>query len=92
MKYAKHFLVTLLAFLALLVIGMFLSNQPFTASLRTAYYSKPVTIDICNQTIARSRTGTYESQGCSTAVNHDWNYFYASTINNFSGTYIPYMK
>jgi hypothetical protein len=93
MKYARHFIVTLLVFLAILVGVMFLNNQPFTGySKTTNYYSKPVTVDTCNQTIARSWTGTYESQGCFTAINHDWNYYYGSAINNLSGTYVPYMK
>jgi hypothetical protein len=92
MKYAKHFIITLLIFLAVLVAGLFLSNQSFTGSSRIAYYSKPVTVDVCNQTIAGSWTGTYESQNCSTAVNHDWNYYYNSTVNSGSGIYVPYMK
>ncbi len=92
MKYARHFIVTLLIFLALLVAGIFLTNQPSVSYSMSPVYSKPVTIDVCNQNITRSWTGAYESQGCATTVGHDWNYYYQSTVNNGSGTYVPYMN
>jgi hypothetical protein len=93
MRYARHFFVTFLIFVAILLVGLFISNQPFGAySASTPDYLRPVTVDVCNQNISRSWTGAYESQGCSTAINHNWNYFYQSTVTNGSASYVPYMN
>jgi hypothetical protein len=93
MKYARHFLATFLIFIVILLIVIFIDNQPFGVGSRLALqYYRPVTVDVCNQTIARSWNGQYESQGCNQAVNHDANYYYYGTVNSPTGEYVPYVR
>ncbi len=96
MKYKKHFLAIFLIFLVILAVGLLISNQPFWGTSYGGYvyvpYFKPVTVDVCNQTISGSWGGEYASQGCATAVSHDANYYYYGTVNSGTGQYVPYFK
>ena len=94
MRYARHFIVSLLIFVALIAAAFLFSGQPYGSlyPATQAYYYKPVTVDVCNQTITRSWDGQYESQGCATGINHDANYYYYGTVNGVYGTYVPYMR
>lgn len=93
MKYARHFILTFLIFVAILFVGLFLDNQPFgNTGNSSAQYVRPVSVDVCNQTIPTGLAGQYQSQNCNYLVNRDFNYYYYGTVNSVSGQYVPYVR
>lgn len=94
MKYARHFVITFLFFIAIILAALFFNYQPFKlpSSPVVSRYIPPFSIDVCQQTIPQSSNGQYQSVICDNSVNHDANYYYYGTVNSGYGTYLPYTQ